>query len=173
MSDVDGRRRLLGWIAAGLGAGLASAVAAPIALFVGGQARRAGELAADEEAVDAGAIGALPDGKPVRVTLRARRRRDAFALRENVVLGAAWLVRRGGAVAAFSTVCPHAGCAVEAEEGGAFSCPCHKSRFGPDGARLDGPAPRGLDPLPVAVVDGRVRVTPRRFRQGTKAREPV
>jgi len=169
----DERRRVLGWIAAGLGAGLVSVVAAPIALFVAGQARRGGELTGEDEAVDAGAIATLPDGKPVRVTLRARRRRDAFVLRENVVLGAAWLVRRGESVAAFSTVCPHAGCAVEAEEGGTFACPCHRSRFGADGARVDGPAPRGLDPLPVAVVEGRVRVTPRRFRQGTSRREPT
>lgn len=165
----DERRRLLGWIAAGLGA----VVAAPIGLFVVGQARRGRELGAGDEAIDAGTLAALPDGKPVRVTLRARRRRDAFVLRENVVLGAAWLVRRGEAVAAFSTVCPHAGCAIEAEEGGAFACPCHKSRFAPDGACVDGPAPRGMDPLPVTVVDGRVRVTPRRFRQGTSRREPV
>lgn len=169
----EARRRLLGWLAAGLGAGLASAVAVPIGVFVVGQARRARELTGDDDAVDAGALTTLPDGKPVRVTLRARRRRDAFVVRENVVLGAAWLVRRGGEVTAFSTVCPHAGCAVEAEEGGAFACPCHKSRFAPDGTRVDGPSPRDLDPLPVTVVDGRVRVTPRRFRQGTPRREPV
>jgi len=47
-----------------------------------------------------------------------------------------------------SAVCPHLGCivawnALEAS----WDCPCHGSRFSPDGKVLNGPATRGLDPV--------------------------
>jgi Rieske Fe-S protein len=58
------------------------------------------------------------------------------------------------ALTAFSPVCPHAGCTVEAHEDG-FVCPCHDATFAPDGARKSGPAPRGLDPLKLEVREYR------------------
>jgi glycine/D-amino acid oxidase-like deaminating enzyme/nitrite reductase/ring-hydroxylating ferredoxin subunit len=50
-----------------------------------------------------------------------------------------------------SAVCPHLGCIVawNALEQ-SWDCPCHGSRFSPNGKVLNGPAIRGLDP----VVDG-------------------
>jgi nitrite reductase/ring-hydroxylating ferredoxin subunit len=56
-------------------------------------------------------------------------------------------------------ICPHEGCEVS-WDGGAnrFSCPCHESYFAADGARISGPASRGLDPLPMRVQDGKVQV---------------
>jgi menaquinol-cytochrome c reductase iron-sulfur subunit len=58
-----------------------------------------------------------------------------------------------------SAVCPHEGCEVFWEQGrNRFSCPCHESYFSPDGSRLTGPAPRGLDQLPSRVQDGRLQV---------------
>jgi Rieske Fe-S protein len=58
-----------------------------------------------------------------------------------------------------SAVCPHEGCEVLWEqERNRFSCPCHESYFGADGARLSGPSPRGLDPLPTRVQDGKLQV---------------
>jgi Rieske Fe-S protein len=58
-----------------------------------------------------------------------------------------------------SAICPHEGCEVS-WDGGAnrFSCPCHESYFAADGARISGPASRGLDPLPMRVQDGKVQV---------------
>lgn len=58
-----------------------------------------------------------------------------------------------------SAVCPHEGCEV-AWDGNAnrFSCPCHESFFAADGSRISGPSPRGLDPLPVRVQDGKLQV---------------
>lgn len=58
-----------------------------------------------------------------------------------------------GEFRAFSTVCPHQGCAVSNVSNGQIICPCHRSTFGLDGAVRSGPAPRGLDPVPV-TVDG-------------------
>ena len=58
-----------------------------------------------------------------------------------------------------SPICPHAGCEVAWEQSlNRFSCPCHESYFGADGARLSGPAPRGLDALPTRVQDGKLQV---------------
>jgi Rieske Fe-S protein len=77
-------------------------------------------------------------------------------------------------VQALSAVCPHLGCAVDFDtQAGVFKCPCHKSAFGLDGAKISGPSKRGLDPLPVRVDDGRVKVTFIRFRSDIAEREPA
>ena len=47
-----------------------------------------------------------------------------------------------------SAVCPHLGCIVAwntLEQ--SWDCPCHGSRFSPEGKVLNGPATRGLDPV--------------------------
>lgn len=56
-----------------------------------------------------------------------------------------------GSFAAFSTVCPHQGCHVNAVEGAEIVCPCHDSRFDLTGAVLTGPAESGLAAVPVTV----------------------
>jgi menaquinol-cytochrome c reductase iron-sulfur subunit len=58
-----------------------------------------------------------------------------------------------------SAICPHEGCEVAWEQNAnRFSCPCHESYFSADGARISGPARRGLDPLPARVQDGKLQV---------------
>jgi Rieske Fe-S protein len=44
---------------------------------------------------------------------------------------------------AVSAICPHLGCIVAAQPDG-FSCPCHGSRFAPNGRVVQGPAPSPL-----------------------------
>jgi len=51
-------------------------------------------------------------------------------------------------VYAISTICTHLGCIVRSEADG-FHCPCHGSRFHPDGSVLKGPAPAPLKWLAV------------------------
>ena len=46
-------------------------------------------------------------------------------------------------VYAISTVCTHLGCIVKPSATG-FDCPCHGSRFAPDGSVIKGPAPTAL-----------------------------
>ena len=62
-------------------------------------------------------------------------------------------VSRGaeGRLHAFSAVCPHLGGSVRWNPiERTWDCPCHGSRFDPvDGHVLNGPSPRGLDPLGV------------------------
>jgi rieske iron-sulfur protein len=70
--------------------------------------------------------------------------------------------RAAGGVVAYTAICTHTGCEVvewlAAQQ--ALQCPCHFSQFDPrDGARVvDGPAPRPLPALPLALVDGKLVV---------------
>ena len=69
-----------------------------------------------------------------------------------------------------SAICPHEGCEVAWEQDmSRFSCPCHTSYFAADGSRLSGPAPRGLDPLPMRVQDGKLQVQYVSKEQATRA----
>ena len=63
------------------------------------------------------------------------------------------IVRDAGGVFAISTVCTHLGCIVKQAPDG-FHCPCHGSRFGPDGALVRGPAPKALPWLAVTHTGG-------------------
>ncbi len=63
-----------------------------------------------------------------------------------------------GVFTAYSLICTHLGCTVEAD-GQGFACPCHGSRFEQDGAVLQGPAKQPLRPLRVeALEDGRLKL---------------
>ncbi|MCD0483099.1 Rieske (2Fe-2S) protein [Streptacidiphilus sp. ASG 303] len=62
-----------------------------------------------------------------------------------------------GEFKAFSARCTHAGCIVDKVADGLIQCPCHGSRFRiADGSVADGPAPRPLPAVPVAVRGGRL-----------------
>ena len=110
--------------------------------------------------------------KPLRVEITTPRQRDAWAKVENVRLGAAWLVRDGKQIRAFSTTCPHLGCSIDFDaKAGSFRCPCHTSSFDTAGNRVSGPAKRGKDPLDVKLDDGRVLVRFKRFKLDVPERE--
>ena len=67
----------------------------------------------------------------------------------------------------FSSICPHLGCRFNwVGDAKRFICPCHGSQFGPEGAKLAGPAPRGLDPLPFRDHDGQAQVTWIQYKSG-------
>ncbi|MET7399069.1 Rieske (2Fe-2S) protein [Dactylosporangium sp. NPDC005572] len=74
------------------------------------------------------------------------------------VVGGVLVVQpEAGVYKAFDAACPHNGVKVTAPEQGVATCPAHKSTFAiKDGARLSGPATRGLTEIPVQVRDGRI-----------------
>ena len=54
-----------------------------------------------------------------------------------------------------SPICPHLGCRpIWSGDANRFQCPCHGSQFDLDGEHLAGPAPRGMDPLPLQEQSG-------------------
>lgn len=60
----------------------------------------------------------------------------------------------------FSPICPHLGCHFNWDGSlNKFLCPCHGSVFSKDGKHLAGPAPRGLDPLPMREQAGTAEIT--------------
>jgi Rieske Fe-S protein len=58
------------------------------------------------------------------------------------------LIRTEKGFTALSLVCPHLGCTVNVTSDG-FTCPCHGSRFLPDGSLRNGPASQPLTILRV------------------------
>jgi rieske iron-sulfur protein len=70
--------------------------------------------------------------------------------------------RATAGIVAYSAICTHQGCEITrwVAESDLLECPCHESRYNPrDGAMVvDGPAPRPLPALPLAVADGKLVV---------------
>jgi nitrite reductase/ring-hydroxylating ferredoxin subunit len=95
-------------------------------------------------------LGYQPDGSP----------REIFDLgpAEDYPLGTsriyspaqAVIVHAEHSIRALSLVCPHLGCVVNMT-GAGFECPCHGSRFMPDGSLRNGPASRSLVTLRVEI----------------------
>ena len=72
-----------------------------------------------------------------------------------------WVVKNSATqVAVLNQACPHVGCKLSFnEKTKQFDCPCHASHFEMDGKRIDGPAPRNMDPAAFAIVNGDVVVS--------------
>lgn len=71
----------------------------------------------------------------------------------------------------FSPICPHLGCRFNwSESANKFLCPCHGSQYNFDGTHVAGPAPRGLDPLPLREQSGTAEVTWIQYRPNTPDR---
>src|SRR4051812_4654684 len=130
--DDEGRRLFLKLGVHGLGAGVAAVTAGPAIAYL------AYPLSHDTTTGSSGFIPAgradqFKEGEPVKVTLLADKI-DAWNRVEQVKIGSAWVVNTGGKLVAFSSVCPHLGCAVDYESAEhKFKCPCHRSAFGLDG----------------------------------------
>ncbi|MFZ0828402.1 MAG: Rieske (2Fe-2S) protein [Verrucomicrobiia bacterium] len=62
-----------------------------------------------------------------------------------------FVIRKGVLLFAVSAICTHRRCKLEAEPNCSFRCPCHGSRFNPDGRVINGPAKRDLPVFPVST----------------------
>lgn len=178
MEGATTRRSLLATIAAGLSSLLGAALSVPFLAALASPARRDAAKAAGQGASGAGGfvpviqIWDLPKGQPKRVEVTADDV-DAWARQEQRVVGAVWLIKVSREeVKAFSTVCPHLGCSINAAPSG-FACPCHTSSFSAGGQVAGGPSPRSMDPLEVKVEGDMVLVRYARFRQGLARREEL
>ncbi|HEV8325750.1 MAG TPA: Rieske 2Fe-2S domain-containing protein [Myxococcota bacterium] len=165
------RRSFIGLAVGLLGAAVTLLVGAPAVGFLIHPLRKDPVSRGAAGALSLGQLGRFNVGVPVRVNITAALR-DAWSRFDGVRLGAAWVVRTGeSTVKVFSATCPHLGCAVDLDPVTShFACPCHTSNFSLDGARLSGPAPRGMDELHAEVKGGELWVEFRRYRTGLAAR---
>ena len=165
------RRALLEGLA--LGAGAAAAGAAVWPLAAGALDPLIGAAPPVEAPwIEVAGEKEIRDGTLFKATLRVPVRDGFFTT--IVDLGAVWLMRSAdGRLAALSATCPHLGCGIGPDAKGGFVCPCHDSRFSADGSYEHGPSPRGMDPLPVRVEQGRVLVQALRFTIGTRERRQI
>jgi menaquinol-cytochrome c reductase iron-sulfur subunit len=169
----DSRRDFLKTVGVGgIGLGLAAVAGAPAVAFVGYPLTHTTVTGASG-LIQVGKASRFKAGPPVKVDVFADKR-DAWNRVVKVKVGSAWILRDGEKLHAYSSVCPHLGCAVDYEpEGPRFGCPCHHSAFSLDGKVQGGPAPRGMDALELEEKDGVVSVRYERFRQGIAAKEVV
>ncbi len=71
-----------------------------------------------------------------------------------------YIVRSTEGFYAVSAVCTHLGCITQWKpEANQIACPCHGSKFTPEGAKIEGPAPRPLPHFLVSLTaDGELLV---------------
>jgi menaquinol-cytochrome c reductase iron-sulfur subunit len=177
MGDEDpppDRRKFLKLATCGVGGAVGLAVTIPALSLVIDPARRQ-TVTTPRDPIDVGDVGMLGN-EWRKIDVIAPEVRDAWVTAKNVVLGAAWVrkPKATGMLEALSGTCPHLGCPVGWEPAKQqFLCPCHNSYFKADGAIGEGPAKRGLDPLPIEVKEGRLRLTWINYKLDTKKREPA
>jgi len=71
-----------------------------------------------------------------------------------------YIVRTKEGFYAVSAVCTHLGCITQWKpEADQIACPCHGSKFKPDGTKIEGPAPRPLPHFAITrTADGELMV---------------
>ncbi len=168
------RRGFLGAATVLLSSAITALAAVPVLGSLLSPLRSSPREGAGAAPIPVGNVGDFQVGVPRRVEL-VRSVQDAWSRSEATTVGAAWITRRSdGSFTALSTVCPHLGCGVNLDKPrGHFACPCHTSAFSLEGERMEGPAPRGMDPLTVEVRGQTVLVHHKRFKQGLAQREEV
>ena len=159
---LPGRRLFLGWMIGTVSAVVGVLMAIPLVRFafypLFAQTGEAGW--SDVGPVDSFGSLSAPVERFISVS-----QRDGW--RETVSREPVYVTKdHGGQLEVLSAICPHLGCEVPWNaEKQAFYCPCHGSVFAPDGSRISGPAPRGLDSLTTTVENGQLKARFQYFRQ--------
>jgi menaquinol-cytochrome c reductase iron-sulfur subunit len=169
------RRRFLKIASCAVGGGIGAAVVIPAARVLLAPTNRV-TVTTPKDPIDIGSLERLVVGDaPIKLAVIAPLIRDGWTAAQNVPLGAAWVQRQAGdKLQALSAVCPHLGCAIGWNtDKGNFECPCHESYFAANGERTLGPSPRGMDPLPITLENGRLKLRWVNYRQGIAGREQI
>jgi Rieske Fe-S protein len=150
------RRNFLLLIPAALFAGITATLSVAAFRFLRPAAARENVAAAPALWTNVAPLAELHGAKPVMRRIHIEQHAGwASTTQERVV----YVLAQPSGHRVLSAVCPHEECTVEwREREQGFFCPCHDSRFAADGARLGGPARRGLDPLQSRVENGVLQV---------------
>lgn len=158
-----GRRNFLLLIPLGIFAGMFGAIATAALRFL-----RPAQAAQEEKWITVAPINQLTGKRPVMRSIIAEHLAGWASTQEEHFVYV--LPEQNHQV--LSSICPHEGCNVTwRDDANQFICPCHDSFFGADGARLSGPARRGLDPLPSREENGMLQVRYQFFINNTEDRQ--
>lgn len=150
--SMPSRRKVLGWLVAGINIVVAGAVLGPVLGFVSSPLRRKGSSTwvpvLDEADL---AVGKT---KEVSFSLKIV---DGFAAVERKYT--VFLRRSDDRISAFDPACTHLGCRIKwNEDKDRYFCPCHGGVFGSDGRVISGPPPKALEEHPVKIEKGKIWV---------------
>lgn len=135
-----------------IGAGIATAVGVPAAVYVLGSARAAGEV---DAWIRLGSAGSVEPGAAPILMKATVSRRTGYLVEEQEI--AVFVTTDGAEYTLLSNVCTHLGCRVRwVDDQDGFFCPCHNAVFAPDGSVVSGPPPRPLDRFEYKVEDGQL-----------------
>ncbi|MEU6592168.1 Rieske (2Fe-2S) protein [Streptomyces sp. NPDC046881] len=122
----------------------------------GGTTASASSAPASASVSPAGEEAARSDGKALARTSDIPEGGGKVFKKEKVVV----TQPKKGDFKAFSAICTHQGCAVNAVTDGTIDCPCHGSRFRiGDGSVAQGPANRPLPARSITVEGNSIRLT--------------
>jgi Rieske Fe-S protein len=163
-----------------LGGLIKLAVAVPAIAFLLSPLRKRSQAAAADAFETLTSLSQLKVGIPQLFPI-IQDRVDGWVRYPREPAGSVWLIRQpAGAspeVFAYTTECPHLGCAINlAADGKSFLCPCHTSSFGFEGKPQNQVPPRPMDRLDVELTgdpDPKVRVKFQRFRNLSEEKIPL
>ncbi len=163
-----------------LGGLIKLAVAVPAIAFLLSPLRRRSQAASGDAFETLTSLGQLKVGVPQLFPI-IQDRLDGWVHYPREPVGSVWLIRQPAGshdqVVAFTTECPHLGCAVNlAADGKSFLCPCHTSSFNFEGEPQNQVPPRPMDRLEVELTsdpDPKVRVKFQRFRNLSEEKIPL
>jgi Rieske Fe-S protein len=152
----------------------------PAAGFLLSPLRKTSVAAGADEFENLASLSQLKVGEPQAFGI-VRDQVDAWVKYPQEPAGSVWLVRQPDGVeppvVAFTSECPHLGCAINlAADGKGFHCPCHTSAFDMEGNPQNQIPPRPMDRLDVELskdADPRVRVRFQRFRPLAEEKIPL
>lgn len=164
-----GRRKFLAYVAAAIGALVATVLTVPVlGSFISPALARKGRA----QWLKLGTAAAFAPGEPKLVPFYLVRRDGWVETREPKTV---WVVRQGEDFICYNSRCTHLGCIVDwHSEDRTFKSPCHGGVFArDDGKVLAGPPPRPLDTLKYKVESGELWVEYQEFRLGILEKIPL
>lgn len=160
------RRTFFKWVSAGIGSFLAALIGYPLITYLVSNSKSI----IKSTFINIGSLGSIPnsfnpDQQPTKLSF-TKTDQDAFVSLtkpEQV-----WVVKKSTKdIKVFSSICPHLGCRYNWDDGKKlFVCPCHNSIYTIDGTVVSGPAPRGLDELPIEIKDQNLYIQYEKFEIG-------